>query len=64
MPVYFSLILKRHYCNIYLEILPVCPLCTRNITAKMSRTIELQLKGKVPPLPPIPMPSAPPPPTI
>ena len=64
MPVYFSLILRRYYCNTYIEILPIRPLRTRNITTKMSGTIELRLKGKVPPLPPTPMPPAPPPPTI
>ena len=28
----------------------------RNFTIKMSGTIELRLKGKAPPLPPIPLP--------
>ena len=59
MPIYFSLILRRYYCNTYLKILPIHPLRTQNITIKMSRTIELQLKEKVPPLPPTPMLPAP-----
>ena len=64
MPVYFPLILKRHYCNICLEIPPICLLYIQNITVKMSGTMELQLKEKVPPLPPTPIPPAPLPFTI
>ena len=56
MPVYFSLILRRHYYNTYFEIPLIHPLCTQNITIKISGTMELYLKGKVLLLPPTPLP--------
>ena len=59
MPIYFSLTLKKHYCDFCFKIPPIRPLRTRKITIKISRTIELHLKQKILPLPPTPLPSAP-----